>query len=321
MILNGTSFNRIPVHWGFSTFHVDDLCKINTAFWKNIKSFHNNTLICPLLSKIRESADIFKLIRELPVFSPIIKDQNTYYSLFDDDTIYSMYMYLWYSSIYEYVNAANSKESVIAEVEEKKRAIRSENKEFDDESVRNQGVIETIEENGIDYELGMQEIEIRMGNKEDMKSQVAALILAFVGITQETKTTANLSYSEIMRKIKRTRKQEKDKITKYLGEMDEDERRIEDQFKKYKMGRWNVGMQKGLVHYDVETYEREREGLDDELFQPAETNVDVMLEEDYRNDAPNEADGEGEDITQFGENYMDGQYYDEDRDELDFGDE
>ena len=78
---------------------------------------------------------------------------------------------------------------------------------------------------------------------------------------------------------------------------------------------WNVGMQKGLVQYDAETYAREREGLDEELFQPAEMNVDAMLEEDYRNDAPNDGDGEGDDITQLGENYTDGQYYEEDKDE------
>jgi len=32
--------------------------------------------------------------------------------------------------------------------------------------------------------------------------------------------------------------------------MEKDERKIEDMLKKFKLGRWNIGMQKGIFQYD-----------------------------------------------------------------------
>ena len=40
-----------------------------------------------------------------------------------------------------------------------------------------------------------------------------------------------------------------------------DERRVENKMKEYRLGRWNVGQQKGLVQYDPDTYDRERQEL------------------------------------------------------------
>jgi hypothetical protein len=60
--------------------------------------------------------------------------------------------------------------------------------------------------------------------------------------------------------VNRTKQQEKKSITDFLENLEKDELRIEDMLKKFKMGRWNIGMQKGVFQYDKATYEREREG-------------------------------------------------------------
>jgi hypothetical protein len=122
-----------------------------------------------------------------------------------------------------------------------------------------------------------------------------------------------LSYEEIAKKIRKEKNIEKHKIIEYLGNMDKEERQIEDQFKRYKMGRWNVGLQKGLVQYDKKTYDREvNENKDTEGLVSAD--IDEMDAED-KADADAEEDDEAMDISGLGEDYRDGDYYGEDDDE------
>ena len=55
---------------------------------------------------------------------------------------------------------------------------------------------------------------------------------------------------------KRRKNIEKKKITDDLGNMDKFQRQIEDEMKKYKLGKWSVGIQKSLVHYDKATFDK-----------------------------------------------------------------
>ena len=144
-----------------------------------------------------------------------------------------------------------------------------------------------------------------MGDMEDLKLRVARVLYLFINMDMSNKTLV-LSYDEIAKKIRKEKNIEKHKIIEYLGNMDKDERQIEDQFKRYKMGRWNVGLQKGLVHYDKKTYDRETELelVDVEQIAAAEE-ADAVLEED----------NEALDISALGEDYQDGDYYHEDDEE------
>ena len=151
-----------------------------------------------------------------------------------------------------------------------------------------------------------------MGNSDDLKTRVAKLLLTFLDIEQGNKKTM-LSYEEIAKKIRKEKNIEKYKIIEYLGNMDKEERQIEDQFKRYKMGRWNVGLQKGLVQYDKKTYDREvNENKDTEGLENADAEqIDIENEAD----AEAEEDNEAMDISGLGEDYRDGDYYGEDDDE------
>jgi len=60
--------------------------------------------------------------------------------------------------------------------------------------------------------------------------------------------------------------------------MSEEERKIEDAFKTYKIGRWNVGQQKGLFQYDPNTYQRERSEMISELYEENPDIEDVEVE-------------------------------------------
>ena len=104
----------------------------------------------------------------------------------------------------------------------------------------------------------LNEVNISTINTAELKKRVADLLVSMFNIESSTKTTIDLSYEDVMKKVMRSREKEKLGIIRDLGKMSIQERKVEDQFKQYKLGRWNIGKQKGLVSYDKETYERER---------------------------------------------------------------
>ena len=138
----------------------------------------------------------------------------------------------------------------------------------------------------------------------------------------DNKSSTDYTYEEIIKKVTRSKQREKKSIIDYLGNMSKEERKVEELFKMYKLGRWNVGNQKGLISYDKETYERERNELLTQL-QDDETNkqyeqVSEMRREifDLEKDDETAQDEfyqqEANDISQLDEDYMDGNFYPED---------
>lgn len=311
MILNGSVFENLPAHWKLSTIHYGDLKRKVDDFWIGLKEFHGDSVISLLLHEIQEhTTDLFLLIRELPVYMPIVKGEHTYYSLFDNESINMLYVYLWYSMIFEFIVCANNSDLLRTDIEEKKGDRRQRNAELDDVTEQSFG----IGDDAI-------EIEIQMGNTEDLKIRTAKLLQMMLGIENNNKQLI-LSYDEIAKRIRKERNVEKEKIIDYLGKMDKDERKVEDMFKRYKMGRWNVGLQKGLVQYDEKTYDRERmeEGEVGVAEEPEEESMDIeQMDELARKDIERAHEAEYGDISQFGAGYLDGDYYGDDREEDDDG--
>jgi hypothetical protein len=301
MIVNGTSFRHLPSSWDFAKPHYSDLKKMIDRTWFGIKEYSGDLVMADLLNEVdSRAADIYLLTKELPMYKPLVKGELTYYSLFDSDSINMMYIYLWYSAIYEYIVCSSNDRLLTTEVESKKAQRRAKMKETDSDMVT--GLDE-------DSDDDMKEIDIRMGNESELKARTAKLLMSFFQIEMENKDLA-ISYDEISKRVRKEKNIEKQKIVQYLGEMSKDERAIEDQFKKYKMGRWNIGMQKGLFRYDKAVFERERAEMigDDGEDEEEEEEEEEDEEEEYG-------------IEQFGEDYMDGDYYGDHReDETEFGD-
>ena len=314
MILTGTMFEIIPQHWQLSGSHIINLKKVVSEYWTKIKEFHGDTVLSLLLNEVQTRLnDLFLLIEEFPVYSPIEKNNHIFYSIFDNESINMMYIYFWYSCLYEYVVCANDSDLLRKDIEEiktqYKREIAKKNNEADQLIA-----IEEIDEEEFDYG---QEIDIRIGNVEELKERTGKLIVSFLDIETENKSVI-LSYSDISKKIRKSKSKEKEKLVKDLGQLANDERAIEEQFKQYKMGKWNVGLQKGLFKYDPKTYDREimENGFEEQY-------IDNGMEADELPSTENLEvyDNEGLDIQQFGEDYQDGDYYGDHReDENDFGD-
>jgi len=316
MILTGTIFENIPKHWQLSDIHIRNLNKTVSDFWSNIKEFHGDKVLSQLLEEAQTRLnDLFLLVNEFPVYSPIEKNNHIFYSIFDNESINMIYIYFWYSCLYDYIVCANDPALLRTDIEEIKSQYKTEIAKTKNEADQLTGIEEKNEE---EFDYG-QEIDIRIGNIEELKTRVAKLLITFLDIEQENKSVV-LSYSEISKKIRKSKSKEKEKLVKALGGIDNDERAIEKMFIKYKIGRWNVGLQKGLVKYDPKTYDREIMENDMEDYNENGMDADELANAENL-EISNEHDNEGLEIQQFGEDYQDGDFYGDHReDENDFGD-
>ena len=142
------------------------------------------------------------------------------------------------------------------------------------------------------------------------------------------------NYLQITNKVSLSKEAEKKSITDYFANMERDERKLEDQMKKLRIGRWNIGLQKGIFKYDASMYDKEtaNKGLTDlySEIEDFEKGATAFNEPDIELFDTNELDRHDQNVTDemyedeqynidgLDEDYGDGNYYTEDQDR-DFG--
>jgi hypothetical protein len=283
--------------------------------------FHGDiTLTNTLRTIIENTNDLHKMMTSMPKSINIYKmleiDDNMkeveFYSIFDNDAIGYLYGYIFLSVLQEYVSCASNIDMLNADIELKKQKQRDINTDLQDMSSQ----MRAVDTN--DFRDELLEVEITTTDSIELKKRVASVLILFLEM-QEKQKASFISYKEISAKIHKSKVKEKQKIvTQDLGKLDNDVRKVEELLKKYKMGRWNIGLQKGLVHYDKDNYDRERlEMEEDELI---DEDINDLEAHELEN-ISNEYDNEGTNINQLGQDYMDGNYYNEIPEEREFGDE
>jgi hypothetical protein len=234
--------------------------------------------------------------------------------------------------IYEYISATDQIDLLQMDVDVQKEGRRERIRERADPfSVGQSPGLATIGEE-LDDASDLLDVQITMGNQKELKDRVAELLLVFLDIEGSNKKKLDLSYRDIEKNTTRSKQSEKKEITDFFENMDRDERRVEDIKKSMKLGRWNVGLQKGLVKYDKDTYDRERtDALIEDLVsrvdlgemsdEQMERDVnDLALEDEAR--AEEEGDQEAFGLAGLTGDYRDGEYYEDDIDRDDgFGQE
>ena len=136
-----------------------------------------------------------------------------------------------------------------------------------------------------------------------------------------------MSYENTMKKVNRAKEREKQNMISKLEQMSKEERKVEDKFKQYRLDKWNVGQQVALIRYDKNVYDREVNELIEQVTNEVGGNlIDVNQYDGYENmgvfledleqhelEMRNEEEvAERNDISNLGEHFMDGQYYEED---------
>ena len=165
------------------------------------------------------------------------------------------------------------------------------------------------------------DITILKGDKRELKNKVANLMIEFLLIMESHKEVVDVSYDDVLDRVFKLKEREKDIITDRLKVMTDEMRDADTILKVNKLGVWSKGLQKGLTSYVKETYDEEREFMD-QMMQyekqaqrklknsdyDATSNAFVL--DDFIDEIEREAEIEKEayDMSGYTEYYMDGQF-------------
>lgn len=332
IILNGNKFLKtVPAHWGFSDFHCNDIATAVGDYYSEINEFKADETMMNLLRKVEEDlSDVVPFMQNIPVYSELKKmveteeegkREHTFCSLFDVETTRFLFTYCFYSSIYQYIVSSDDKDLLNLDIEiykmERRASIaetRSANLStvFSAEGGGEQTDLADME----DEDADIQEVTLTQTDIASLKKKVCSLLLAFINIEIKNKDTTALSYLEIKRIVNRSKNEEKKKIMTIFKDMDNESRRVENSLKELRIGSWNVGQQKSLFQYDPDTYDKERENVEFEEMNARE--IDDFDDPFAAAEQEEEEDIYG--LNGVGEDFMDGAYYDEDR-ETEFPDD
>jgi hypothetical protein len=338
ILLNGAEFNTVPNHWGFSK--KDPTYKKIQSFiekhYEDISKFKNDKIMNRLLQESANGLVNLNLFAQnIPVITPIKKAGHTFSSLFDKKTSFMLFAYCFYSAINVYIELSNDIELLQADLEEVKQDRRGQNKLKNDAAAQLHAQLAELDIGLDESEADLQEYVVQVGDTEELKTRVAQLLLGYLNIEEKNKRAVNFSYDKIIVQVRRSREKEKKSIVEELGRMSKEERKVEDMLKNFKIGRWNVGQQKGLISYDAATNERETKDMIGQLLQDVDNPSDDLMmdvydlaefQDDQRgleadeldlpaDESQGNYDGEGEDINHFGDGYLDGQYYEDDKED------
>jgi hypothetical protein len=338
LINNDGFYKNIPKHWDLSKEHVSDIERFLDKYYEEINEFREDTILVRLLQEVSirlNDLDIF--VKNIPVHTEVVREYpgeegqtvKTFYSMFNKTTVLLLYKYCFLSAIYEYILCSGDVDLLRADVQQHKDHRRAKKAANMNESNLIEADLTGFNEEVAEIDDEITEYRIQMDNPEALKNRVCKLLLAFLNIEETNKSSIDLSYDEILKKVGRSKDKEKQGIIKKLRKMSIEARSVEDMLKNYRLEHWNVGQQKGLFQYDKETYNRERDellkGLDEELRGAGMLdNVNEELLDIYQLNALDENNQNAEDagigrddydFTDMGAGFMDGDYYGDEAEE------
>ena len=334
---NAAGFYHVPKHWDLSDKDEEKLETILKNHYEKLELFKGDKVILRLLM------DLQLKLKELNMLSqniPVAFDESKPV-LLDKSSVFYLLKYCFYSAIYEYILSSDDNDLVHTDLEEFKSVRRANIKERQNDATFLNAQHRALSEGLLETEEDMNEVQIVLGNKEDLKERVCLLLLSYLDIEHKNYIAMHMSYEDIMKKVGRSKMKEKRSFIEYLGKMTIEERRVEDELKRNKLGLWNRGQQRGLVQYDDKTNERETDDMMKQLIQDLETgeidDVNQLLLESYKKGMQNEEmadenldedlddyrqdnttnnfyDRGAYDLGDIHEGFTDGVYYEEDAD-------
>lgn len=321
IIINNTSSNnRFPKT--FENLSIYDQLKINESQTSNFNDFEqfkqDNVLTLLLYSIKNKTIDLQLFLRTIPIQEPIMKNGKEFFSLFDKSTIKLLMEYIFLSVIHEYIIATNDEELLRTDMIEKKKTAQELILERQDISLQLQTELLDINEQNESYDE-INEIQIQIGNKEELKTKCAKLMINMINNISSHKKRVDMSYTTISNNIRKKKEIEKNRIVRRFENLSKNEVEIEKMRKKYKLDEWNVGQQRGLFVYDAKVSDRERIEQEDEIM--IETDKYGQQPDDVEDEEDIEDDDMGFNMGSLKKNFFDGEYYSDDESDNEFGDE
>lgn len=312
----------------FSDKHTTHLENFFQKHYSGLESFKEDAILLKLLDLVtNEMKDVFRFAEHIPIFNLYKNNDTDYYSFLKNETYYQLYLYVFYCILEFYIESVENEDLIIKQTYLQKENAIQQIEENRDPSNYIESANSMINDLNIDRSNDLDEVLIYTGQKEELNKKVAGYMVMILEIEKSNKNTIDISYEDIMKRVNRAKEREKQNMIGKLEELTKEERKVEDKFKLYRLDKWNIGQQKGLIEYNKDVYEREVNELIEQMGQEFGSNLlDVNQYEGYENmgvfieDLENneseqrneEEDLEFTNINNLGEHFMDGQYYEED---------
>lgn len=322
IILNNVDHKniQIPNYWGLSMNHASKIRGAVTDYYNGLRKFYDIPALNKILTTIQKSTkNILLLSNNTPSFTTIKKNQEEFKPIFDEKTSKLLFEHYLLLVFIEYINLSDMDDMIVTERRKEIDVVDIFSTQFLEENERKDEINITEPRKEMD-------ITLLRGNKKELKQKVASLLLAFIQIMNKQKDIIDISYEDIQDRVFKIREKEKDLITDRLKGLTEEERAADTILKINKLGPWDKGLQKSLVRYNADEYDKEREFM--EIMTQFERNVgnktnpskrsfnqdvdDYIEEQQVENDIEREA----YDISGYTEDYMDGIF---EGDEVEYG--
>jgi hypothetical protein len=310
IILNKINYKevKIPIYWDLSTIHNADIQRMIYDYYSQLVIFYNDETLSLVLSEIKQSC-----INLLLVINEIY-----YYERLPNRTVELLVQYFFLKIFIKYIDLSQDPTNIFHKEEEAER----QNKEDERDERDKRDERDERDEDEEEYELESRDDEIMIrGNQKKLRGKVAELLIVYINIMTNHKKDNDISYDEVSDMVFKIKQREKNSLTDKLKEKDDEGRNIDNLFKKYKLGDWNKGLQKGLTEYVAEEYDNTLEETDkyqqyEKQLRNNETHgnnyndnineIDDFIAEQQLDE---EIDNENRDMAFMNEDYMDGDYY------------
>jgi hypothetical protein len=244
IIENEIDFSNIgiPDHWTsgsqrISNTHVSDIKDIILNEYLLFKKYYGSEELKIVISNLKFNP-LVKIIIEITKLLPFIADisvsqDEKLETIFNGKITKLLMTYLFLTTINIYIGEIDN-------ITKKNRSKLSEEK------------VSSVDE------------QILMGKKVAIEGEVSNLLVDVLTLMKTSKKILNVTNNEINQDILKSKEKEKSKITKRLGDLSVDERRIEDTMKNHRLGEWAVGQTKSLYVYDENQYDKERKDMEED---------------------------------------------------------
>ena len=236
MIVNEVDYDRVnaPKHWKLSQIHNKDIVTFMKKNYAQVKTLYGNKDVATILEIIQETCSgIQKLVNEQLFSSSLNNSESERANLFEFSFVRELLDYLFYLVCKQYIDA---------ELEVNKGSVVE--------------VGESKEE--------MVEMDVLLGDSLKYKQEIANILMVYMEVFKRQKSRIDYNREEIMELVLRSKEKEKDIKTRQLKALTDEERKADAELRKAKLGRWNVGLQKGLTQYVKDMYDNERNEMEKE---------------------------------------------------------
>jgi hypothetical protein len=288
--------SNIPKHWGFSQVHNSDIKKFIESTYENLKGHKTPTIVNVLMKLQDRVKDILTLVNNTPFMSSYKIKSTQYTSIFNAKISKELYTFYLFSALESYIELQNVK--------------------IDTLDTQQQTLFEISEQTGLDaYETTPSHLNIETnttnddafdlieGMRFDLNKSIANMLTSFIKIFMKHKKMINYNKENIYDLVLRVNEYEKETKRRYLKSLTTEERKVDGELRKAKMGQWAVGLEEGVTKYNPDFYDKERKQMEKEALldiqlgyntQVTELNRDIlsyktMLEEEVEEELNEEA--------------------------------